>query len=209
MSLVDTVLNKGELAKLVTLLAIVTILTVFSQYKITMAAVPSGFATLPADAQNKVSVTSFDGQAQTEETNIESYVMPVPDTVSTWNATTGVTIAHTNVASSGCQSVFTDNIDVNFTVTNDLTAPVSGAINITVYNDKSGELLESKVLMFTYTPGQPAFAAAKFSLSTQEIQPVFLVKVTFPTGQDAASVTSTKQVSLLEFLLMRAGLLVG
>jgi hypothetical protein len=134
--------------------------------------------------------------------------MPTPDTMSSWDAATGVTIAHSNVASAGCQNVFTDNIEVNFTVTNELTAPVRGAINMSVCNSKTGVLMDYKVLMLTFTPGQPEFAAAKFSLTTQDLQPIFLVKVTFPTGQDAASVTSTKPVSLLEFLLMRAGLLV-
>jgi hypothetical protein len=201
-------LKKGEAAKLVTLIAIVTTLTLFSQYKITMAAVPVGFGTLPADARDKVEVTAFNGGVKTVVLNQESYVLPTPDKVSNWDANTGVAITHSNVASAGCQNVFTDNIDVNFTVTNTLSAPVRGAINITVYND-AGKLLDNDVLMLTYTPGQPAYAAAKFSLTTAELQPVFTVKVTFPTGQDAASVTATKQVSLLEFLLMRAGLLVG
>jgi hypothetical protein len=200
-------LNKGELAKLVTLLAIVTTLTVFSQYKISMAVVPVGFATIPADLLDKVSVTSFNGNVQTAVTNSESYVMSVPDTISSWDAATGVTVSHSNVASAGCANVFTDNINVNFTVTNELIASVRGAINISVYNSKTGVFMDDKVLMLTFTVGQPAFAAAKFSLTTADLQPIFLVKVTFPTGQDAESVTSTKQVSLFEFLLMRAGIL--
>jgi hypothetical protein len=202
----DVELRKQDLAKLAVLIGIVTALTVFSQYKVTTAEVPSGVAPLPADVRDKVSVTGFDGDAKTQVINIESYVMPTPDTISTWDPTTGITIAHTNVASSGCQSVFTDNLDVNFTITNELSAQVQGALNISVYDDKTGGLLDSRVLMLTYVPGKPTYAAAKFSLLTQEQQPVFLVKATFPTGDEATSAV-TKKVSLIEFILIRAGLL--
>lgn len=151
-------------------------------------------------------MTGFGGAVKTQITNIESYVQSVPDTFSNWNASAGVSITHTNVATTGCQSVFSDNIEVNFTVTNQLAAPVKGAINISVYNQRTGDLLDSKVLMLAYFPGNATYAYAKFSLVTQELQPTFLVKVNFPTGTDSTT-SSTKQVSLLEFLLMQVGVL--
>ena len=199
-------MRRQDVVKLSVLIALVMVLTFFSDYKVTMSTIPSGFATLPDSVRDEVSVTSFNGQAKTAVTNIESYVMPVPDTFSTWDAETGITLAHTNVASSGCQSVFTDNIDVNLTVTNGLSEAARGAINISIYNQKTGDLLDSKVLMLSFMPGQAAYAAARFSLSTQEIQPIFLVKANFPEGQGTVS-ANTKQVSLLEFLLMQAGIL--
>ena len=199
-------MRRQDLAKLVTMIALVTILTVFSQYKVTLASSPTGYSALPDSARGKVTVTSFNGAAKTQVTNAESYVQTAPDTVSSWDAEKGVTISHTNVAATGCESIFTDNINLNFTIANRLASPAQGALNVSVYNDKTGALMDSRLVMLSFVPGQDTYASFKFGLLTGEIQPIFRVTATFPSGMAAVPVT-TKQVSLLEFLLMQAGIL--
>jgi len=81
-------------------------------------------------------------------------------------------------------------------------------VNVTVFDDYSGQKLATDIVTLDFKPGQPASGVANFIITVDEASPLFLVQITFPTSADLAGGLAKQQMPLFEYLLYQAGILV-
>ena len=189
-------------------LVIVLALSFLFEYKVDASAASVSSA-LPASMVDKVQVSSFEGAIQIEMGAGEGMGNRLTPTLTeAWNATNGVIIMPQGVTTTGCSSVSSYTVGVSFNVSNELPEPMDVAATVSVFDNKTGRLLDAQSLQLSLTPGKTVPVQASFTIASGDTTPVFLAKVTFPTAEDASNVpAASRQVPLFEFLLMRAGLL--
>jgi hypothetical protein len=198
-----------RLAKPMAFIAIVVLLLFLSKVTVAYTPMPKGAAPLSSDARDKIVVSSINGGVQSvfdEATGGDT----APDLVGvdTWTPSSNTIIVSPEMSASGCTTQYTTSMDIAFTTANQLSAEVKGAVNVTVFDDYSGQKLATDIVTLDFKPGQPASGVANFIITVDEASPLFLVQITFPTSADLAGGLAKQQMPLFEYLLYQAGILV-
>lgn len=107
----------------------------------------------------------------------------------------------------GCTTDFWSNLDVYFTISNSLTQPTCGTVQVSIYGYYSGTLLSSRLMVLDFN-NETTSAVAKFSFQSGSYDPLYVVKVTFPTAAELAYVPAElKYLSPIEYALVLLGVL--
>ncbi|HVP23664.1 MAG TPA: hypothetical protein VMS77_07105 [Conexivisphaerales archaeon] len=191
-------------------IAVVALLFVFSQVSIPLT-VTQYFQALPETARSRVMVTSINGASMTAPgTSMSEDASPEPEpiTFQTSNLTDNEALIQSDLTLlEGCNTEFRYDVNISFTTANELTAEAQATANVTVYEVSNGKLMGSQLVSVDLKPGVPQTTTLSFYLSTPEADPIFRVRVSFPTGADLGPVTTTYHMSLLEYVLVKTGLL--
>jgi hypothetical protein len=108
----------------------------------------------------------------------------------------------------GCTDDFTSNLDVYFAISSSLMQRTRGTVEIDVYGYNSGTLLSSQLIVLDLDPNQTTSAVAKFSFQSGSYDPVYLVKVTFPTASELTyAPAQVRYLSPIQYVLVLLGLL--
>lgn len=157
-------------------------------------------------------VNSINGVGQTVLSNSHSEdgaLSPEPVTFQTSNLSnvqTEMTLGPSG--GSGCESDFKKTVEISFTTVNDLSVEVKGTANVTVYDTVTGVSFGSHLLAMDFKPGVTVSASTSFYVATPEATPTLLVKISFPGADQLGSGdAATTSISLLDYLLMKAGML--
>ncbi|HVP23679.1 MAG TPA: hypothetical protein VMS77_07180 [Conexivisphaerales archaeon] len=198
-----------RLAKPVAFVAVILLLFSLSRVTVAYTPMPKGATALPADMVDKVLITSINGGAQSvydESTGGDTDAQIVG--VQTWAPSSNTLVVSPQVSTSGCQTEFKTSVVVTFMTANRLSVEEKGSVNVSVFNNKNGQKLDTYIVPMDFKPGAPASGSAHFDLTVNDDgNPAFLVKITFPTASDLANGLPLQQVSLFEFLLYKAGVL--
>jgi hypothetical protein len=191
-------------------LTVVALLFFFSQVSVTYT-MTRVFYPLPDTARSRVMVTSINGASMTAPGNSlseDGSTEAEPITFQTSNLTNNEALMQSDAAQvEGCNTEFRYDVNISFTAANELIEETKGTANVTVYNNDSGSFLASQLLALDFKPGAPTTATVSFNLATPEADPIFLVRVTFPTYDQLGAVRTTMHLRLFEYLLLKGGLL--
>jgi hypothetical protein len=190
-------------------LAVVFLLLFFSKITVAYQAVPTGLVPLPDNAKDKVTVVSIGGMLQMIRSyDPEEEDFPTAVTVKTWNLTNGQAFLQPLTSDSiGCENVYSNSLIVNVETANELTQTEKATVNVTVFESASGRWIATQLLVLQLEPGVHSYTAAKFTVMTDEPDPIFLVKVTFPTQAELNAPLPTTQLPLFEYVLVKLGIM--
>lgn len=190
-------------------LTVVALLAVFSQVSVTYT-MTQVFFPLPDTARGRVMVTAINGASMTAPGNSlseDGSTEAEPITFLTSNLTNNEAFIQSNAPQvMGCNTEFMYDVNISFTAANELIQETKGTANVTVYNSDNGGSLASQLITLDFKPGVPTTATVSFNLHTPEADPIFLVRVSFPAG-DQLTVNTTMHLRLFEYILLRGGLL--
>jgi hypothetical protein len=195
-------------AKPVAFFALVFLLVFISKFQVQYSP-PLTVSALPDEAREKVIVTSMNGAAQmvSDLVSQEAELPPTPVDFSTSSLSSNEIMMQPKTShAAGCTSDFYNTIEVNITTWNELMKDTKGALNLTVYDGNTGQLLESKLFVLDLKPRTAFSVNAIFHVTTLEADPVFDIKVTFPTAQELGQAKIVTRMTLLEYFLTLAGL---
>jgi hypothetical protein len=199
-----------NLLKPAAFVAVIFLLVFLSRVSVAYTPLPKGAVALPDDVKDQVVVSSINGGVQTVydfSTGGDTDAQLVG--VETWSPSSNTLIVSPQVSTSGCQTEFKTSVAVSFTTLNQLSAEAKGAVNVTVFNNRDGIKLGTYIVPMDFKPGVAASGSAHFDLTvTDDSNPMFLVKITFPSAADLANGITKEQVPLFEYLLYQAGVLV-
>ena len=194
-------------------LLVVILLVTFSKFTVPYREVPAGAVALPAQAEDKITIDNiggmlqegFDQQEGEASGNVDTAV-----TVATFNATADqVYMEPLETEALGCGSNYLSSLTVSVVTSNQLAYEEKGTVNVSVLDSAGEQLYASQLLVFDFKPGASTSGAANFSIETPESNPIFLVRVTFPTQEDLNSANvSVEHIPLFEYLLMELGIAV-
>jgi hypothetical protein len=191
-------------------LAVIALLLVFSQVTVTYTTTKT-YLPLPDTATGRIMVTAINGASMTAPGNSLSEdggTEAEPITFQTSNLTNNEALMQSDAAQVvGCNTEFRYNVNISFTTANALGEDTKGTANITVYNSNNGKLLGTQLVALNFKPGVPNTSTVPFNLASPEADPIFLVRISFPTGDQLGPVTTTMHLRLFEYLLLRGGLL--
>lgn len=196
-------------AKPVIFVALVLLLIALTKIKIPYEAQATGLVPLPDQYRDNLSVDSVGGAVATilsydEHGDTEQFKA----LYKSWKVSDGVAIQAQMVNIQACSTSYTNNLDVNFTISNNLVKPTRGTVEVAVYDYNSRTLLSSRFMVLNFEPGKAASGVAKFSILTVIFDAIFLVKVTFPTANQLSYIPSeVKYLSPIQYVLVLLGLL--
>lgn len=196
-------------AKPVIFLALLVVLIALTKVKIPYEAQATGFVPLPDKYRDNVSVDFVGGAVQTifstdEHGDTENFKTQY----TTWKVTDGVAIQPQTSNVQACSTEYTNNLDVNFTISNNLIQPTRGTVRVAVYDYKTRQLLSSRLFLSNFEPTKATSGVAKFNILSVTYDPTFLVKVTLPTADELTYVPAeVKYLSPIQYVLVLLGLL--
>jgi hypothetical protein len=196
-------------AKLEAFLAIVILLVLLSKITVSYELTPAHPPALPSYALGHVTVTSMNGESQMQTPSEGDPSPPsYPLASSQVNSTANEVLMTSMATQAGCDTDFESTVQISFTISNTLSNDEGGTVNITVFDNGNGELLASQLVVLDFRSWVPVSGNATFNIVVPESNPVFLVRLTFPTAEELSPVRATTvQVPLFEYLLTKAGLL--
>jgi hypothetical protein len=192
---------------------VVFLLLAFSKFTVPYRETPAGAVALPNEARDKVTIVTIAGMLQVSyDQNLgeDTANVQTAQTVETWNMSNGeVYMQPLQTESLGCENKYLSSLGVSIETSNQLAYEEWGTVNVSVLDSAGSLLYASQLLVLDFKPGAATSGAANFSITTTDDNPVFLVKVAFPTQQDLNSANATMaQVPLFEYLLMKLGIAV-
>jgi|YelNatPaOPRAMG01_1025707.scaffolds.fasta_scaffold36112_3 hypothetical protein len=198
-----------RLVKPFAFVALLVLAVVLSKYMVTFDLPAMGYVPLSDSAREKVSVDFVNGAVSTilssdEHGDVEQFKTEYTQ----WKVTNGVIVQPQTSNVQGCSTEYVNNLEVNFSISNQLTFPERGTVNVTVFDNRNGAKLATKLFIMDFKPGTMTSGVAKFTIFSNEFDPLFLVKVTFPTSDELSFTPATsRQVPLLEYVLMKLGII--
>lgn len=200
-------------AKPVCFLLVISLLLVFCKITVPYTSFPKDAVPLSEGAKDKVTVVGiagmlslgYDQQMGEDTSNVQS-----PINVATWNMTGNqVYMQPLTTLSIGCENDYRSTLSVRIDTDNELTYEEMGTVNISVFDPEGQQLYATKLLILDFQPGTAVSAAANFSIVTLDANPVFLVRVSFPTATDLDVASSTaNHVPLFEYLMIKLGIVI-
>lgn len=190
-------------------LLVVALLLVFSRLMVPFVVEAGGASGLPDNLQNKVIITSFDGQSQTTPQDISTEDEAPPVSFNTWNQTTNQVVVQPETSSSaGCSTAYDTVITVDIATANEFPQEMKAVMNVTVTERGTGAVLAAHLLTIDFKPNEPSTVETTFSLVTEEASPILVIQATFPSSADLRSAPATVlHVPLFEYLLMKIGMI--
>jgi|GEM_PF-2166301 len=197
-----------ERRQLYVILVVALLMTFFAEYTVPFEFSARGYVPLGDALRDKVSLSSINGVVQTifddQHGDVDQFMQEY--TVSRTGE--GILIQPLRSNVQGCSTDYTNYLVVNFTIFNELPRPQKATLNVSVYDTANGQLAASKLIVANLEPKQESSYEAKFYIISTEYDPIFLVKVTFPTADQLAYVPSTtNEIPLFQYLLIQLGLL--
>lgn len=196
-------------AKLVIFVTLLLLVVALTKVEIPYQVQAAGLIPLPDKYMDAVSIDFIGGAVSTifssgehgeEEQFKTDYQM--------WKVTDGVALQPQTSNVQGCTTEYTNNMVVNFTISNSLMEPTVGTVRVAVYDYESRTLLSNRYLVLNFEPRNATYGTAKFSILSFVFDPIFLVQVTFPTSDELVYLPAeVKQLSPLEYVLVLLGFL--
>jgi hypothetical protein len=201
--------SSRSLAKVGVFIAVILMLCVITKVTIAYQAAPAGLVPLPDHSRDKVTVVSIAGMMQMiNSLSSEEEDFPTSVTVRTWNLSNGETYMQPMTSKAiGCENSYSNQLNVKVETANQLAQGEKAAVNVTVFESADGRVLATQLLILDLKPGEHSYLNARFDIMTEESDPVFLVRVSFPTQAELnASPLPTRQVPLFEYILIKLGI---
>jgi len=207
--------NRGgfsrRLVKPACFLLVISLLLFFSEFTVAYTSFPTDAIALPQGARDKITIVAIAGMMQVsynQQMGEDAANVQSPINVASWNMTDNqVFMQPLTTLSIGCENSYRSLLGVRVDTDNQLGSEERGMVNISVFDQTGKQLYDSKLLNMDFVPGSRASASANFSIVTLDANPVFLVRVSFPTDQDLTTASSAlTHVTLFQYVLMKLGL---
>jgi hypothetical protein len=190
-------------------IVLIVVLIALTKIKIPYQTEAAGYVPLPDQDRDKVSVDFVGGAVQTIfAADDHGDTQEFKTQYKTWKVTEGVAIQPETSNVQGCSSEYTNNLNVNFTISNSLIQSTRGTVEVAVYDYQTRNLLEKQLMTLDFKPNQDASGLARFNILSFTFDPTFLVKVSFPSPAELSYVhAQVKYLPLIQYVLVLLGLL--
>jgi hypothetical protein len=187
-------------------IALLLVLTVLSKCTVAYAPMPTGLAPLSDGNRDLMTVGMLNGRNEAISDDTHGDNVQLQSEMNIFNLAEGtVLLQPQNSAVAGCSTVYTNKLEVNFTISNSLTGPAEGTVNVSVTDYKLNVLLETKLLDLSFEPRVDLSRLVTFQIASIDDSPSYLVTVSFPTAEQLRVPMGVRQVPLFEYLLSQLG----
>jgi hypothetical protein len=187
-------------------LLVVALLVFVCKYDVAYTPIPVGLAPLRDSARGEMSVDSVNSVAQAIYDDGHGEVQQLKTEMELWNMSEGTALIQPRTFDvSGCSTMYSNSLEIKYSVSNKLVSAEHGTLAVSVTDNKNGQLLKTVLIPTDFRPWVIVSGSAKFEITSIDYEPIYLIKVFFPTAAQLNASLDVVHLPLFRYILSRVG----